>query len=258
MDFRVDLEIFRGPLDLLLYLVRKHEVEIVDIPISLITDQYLEYLSVIEQLDVDAVGDFLAMASMLIEIKSQQVLPRADEVEEPMEDPREELVRRLLQYKAYRDAASILEEQSRQWQHRYPRLGNDLPPRERNLAEEPIREVELWDLVSAFGRIIRESESAKPSNIVYDDTPIHIYMSRILDRVGERGQVAFSDLFAAGMHKSKLVGIFLAVLELVRHRHARVEQNEQFGEMWVLPCADSAAPLDVSAVDNYDHATPGK
>ena len=159
MEFRVDLNIFRGPLDLLLYLVRKHEVEIVDIPISLITDQYLEYLEVIEQLDVDAVGDFLAVASMLIEIKSQQVLPRCDEVEEAVEDPREELVRRLLEYKAYRDAASVLDEQSRQWQQRYPRIGSDLPPRQRDLAEEPIREVELWDLVSAFGRIIRAAFS---------------------------------------------------------------------------------------------------
>ncbi len=254
MNFRVDLDIFRGPLDLLLYLVRKHEVEIVDIPISLITDQYLEYLALIEQLDVDAVGDFLAMASTLIEIKSQQVLPRADEVEDPLEDPREELVRRLLEYKAYRDAASILEEQSRQWQQHYPRLSNDLPPRQRNLAEEPIREVELWDLVSAIGRIIRESESSKPSNIVYDDTPIHIYMTRILQQLEERGQLPFSDLFAPGMHKSQLVGIFLAVLELVRHCRARVEQNVLFGEIWVLPRTGAADPLDLSNVDNYDHS----
>ena len=118
-DFRIDLNVFRGPLDLLLYLVRKHEVEIIDIPIATITDQYLEYLAVIEQLDVDAVGDFLAMASLLIEIKSQQVLPRSDEIEEELEDPRQELVRRLLEYKKYRDAASILEERSRTWQQHY-------------------------------------------------------------------------------------------------------------------------------------------
>ena len=189
MDFHVDLNIFRGPLDLLLYLVRKHEVEIVDIPISLITDQYLEYLAVLEQLDVGAVGDFLAMASLLIEIKSQQVLPRADEVEEELEDPRQELVRRLLEYKQYRDAASILDERSRAWQQHYPRVAGDLPPRQRNLAEEPIHEVELWDLVSAFGRIIRENVAAKPSNIVYDDTPIHVHMSRILAQL-ERARPA--------------------------------------------------------------------
>ena len=139
MDFHVDLNIFRGPLDLLLYLVRKHEVEIVDIPIALITDQYLEYLTVLEQLDVGAVGDFLAMASLLIEIKSQQVLPRGDEVEEELEDPRQELVRRLLEYKQYRDAASILDERGRAWQQHYPRVAGDLPPRQRNLAEEPIQ-----------------------------------------------------------------------------------------------------------------------
>src|SRR5512145_267945 len=101
MDFRVDLNIFRGPLDLLLYLVRKHEVEITEIPIAVITTQYLEYLSVLQELNVDAVGDFVAMAATLMEIKSQQVLPRSGEVEEDLEDPREELVRRLLEYKKY-------------------------------------------------------------------------------------------------------------------------------------------------------------
>jgi segregation and condensation protein A len=188
MDFRVDLDVFRGPLDLLLYLVRKHELEIVDIPIATITDQYLQYLTVIEQLDVNAVGDFLAMASTLVEIKSQEVLPRSDEVDDDLEDPRKELVRRLLEYKKYRDAASVLEERSRAWQRRYPRLASDLPPRQRNLAEEPIHEVELWDLVSAFGRIIRDTELAKPSNIIYDDTPIHVYMAQIYERLRRRGQ----------------------------------------------------------------------
>ena len=254
MDFRVDLDVFRGPLDLLLYLVRKHEVEIVEIPIATITDQYLEYLAVLEQLDCNAVGDFLAMASTLIEIKSQQVLPRSDEVADDLEDPREELVRRLLEYKKFRDAASMLEERSRRWQQHYGRLGSDLPTRDRNLAEEPIREVELWDLVSAFGRIIRDSVLSKPSNIVYDDTPIHVYMARIYARLQARGQLAFSDLFDHGMHKSTMVGIFLAVLELARHGRVRVEQNDLFSQIWLLPCRDSSEPLDLSNVDNYDHS----
>ncbi|MBN2024033.1 MAG: segregation/condensation protein A [Pirellulales bacterium] len=253
MDFRVDLDTFRGPLDLLLFLVRKHEVEITDIPISLITDQYLQYLAVLERLDVNAVGEFIATASMLIEIKSQQVLPRADEVQDEMEDPRQELVRRLLEYKKFRDAASILEERSRQWQQRFGRLGNDLPPRRRDLAEEPIHEVELWDLVSAFGLILRETEAVKPSNIVYDETPIHVYMARIHARVVRRGHLSFAALFERGMHKSTLVGIFLAVLELVRHNRLRLEQNEIFGEIWLLPCAGGEAPVDPSQVDNYEH-----
>jgi segregation and condensation protein A len=254
IDFRVDLNLFRGPMDLLLYLVRKHEVEITDIPIAAITDQYLEYLSVIEQLDVGAVGDFLAVASLLIEIKSQQVLPRSDEVQDEIEDPRQELVRRLLEYKKYRDAASILEERGRSWQEHWARLGTDLPRHERDVAGEPIQEVELWDLVSAFGRIMRETVAARPSSIVYDDTPIHVHMARIHARLLEKGRLSLHELFDPTMHKSKLVGIFLAILELVRHHHVRVEQNTLFGEVWVLPSLDSYAPLDLSNVDEYEHA----
>jgi segregation and condensation protein A len=255
IDFRVDLNVFRGPLDLLLYLVRKHEVEITDIPVAMITDQYLAYLAVIEQLDVNAVGDFLAVASLLIEIKSQQVLPRSDEVEDELEDPRQELVRRLLEYKKYRDAASILEERSRSWQQRYSRLSTDLPRHERDLAGQPIQEVELWDLVSAFGRIMRETEAARPSSIVYDDTPIHVHMSRIDERLLEKGRLAFCDLFDPTMHKSMLVGIFLAILELVRHHRIRVEQNTLFGDIWILPILECTAPLDLTNVDEYEHAS---
>ena len=164
-------------------------------------------------------------------------------------------MRRLLEYKQYRDAASMLDERSRAWQQHYPRLAGDLPRGERNLAEEPIREVELWDLVSAFGRIIRENVAAKPSNIVYDDTPIHVYMARILARLIERGHLAFSELFDAGLHKSVLIGMFLAVLELVRHHRVRVEQNDLFGEIWLLPDQQCGQPLDLSDVDNYEHAS---
>jgi segregation and condensation protein A len=241
-------------MDLLLYLVRKHEVEIVDIPIAAITDQYLQYLAVLEHLDVNEVGDFLAMASLLIEIKSQQVLPRCDEVQDELEDPRQELVRRLLEYKKYRDAATILEERSRSWQQRYARLSTDAPRHERDPSDEPIQEVELWDLVSAFGRIMRETEAARPSSIVYDDTPIHVYMGRIHARLLELGRLSFHELFDPSMHKSTLVGIFLAVLELVRHHHIRVEQNALFGEIWVLPDLNNTAPLDLSNVDEYEHA----
>jgi segregation and condensation protein A len=254
VDFRVDLSVFRGPLDLLLYLVRKHELAILDIPIATIADQYLEYLSVLQELDVDAVGDFLAMAATLVEIKSQECLPRGDEVEEDIEDPRQELIQRLLEYKHFRDAASILEEQSRLWQQQYPRMSSDLASRERDLAEEPVQEIELWDLISALARILRNREMAKPSNIVYDETPIHVYMTRIMEMLGQRGRIALGSLFEPGMVKSRLIGIFLAVLELVRHHQARVEQNDLFSEIWLAATQEGAAPMDFSQVDNYDHA----
>ncbi len=256
--FSVELEIFRGPLDLLLYLVRKHEVAISEIPICAVTDQYLQYMEVLEQIDVNAVGDFLEMASTLIEIKSRLVLPSGGEEDDELEDSRKDLVRRLLEYKKFRDAASLLEEKCREWQNRFYRQSNDLPPRKRDLAEEPIHEVELWDLVSAFGRLLRDNEAQRPANIVYDDTPIHVFMERILERLKRDGRVAFSELFEAGMHKSTLVGIFLACLELVRHHNVLCEQNDLFGEIWMISNGDeeavtNAVQLDASMVDDYAH-----
>jgi segregation and condensation protein A len=164
------------------------------------------------------------------------------------------LVRRLLEYKKYRDAASLLEERSRRWRERYPRLADDVPSHERDPASEPIHEVELWDLVSAFGRIMRETEAARPSSIVYDDTPIHVYMSRIHARLQEAGRLRFRDLFQPSMHKSTMIGIFLAILELVRHAQIRVDQNALFGEIWIVPNTENAIPLDLSNVDEYEHA----
>ncbi len=255
LDFRVNLEIFRGPLDLLLYLVRKHEVEITEIPIAPITDQFLEYIEVLGQLDVNAAGDFLDMASTLVEIKSRMVLPRGGEEEDELADPRQHLVERLLEYKKFKDAASMLEERGRGWQERFPRLGNDLPPRNRNLADEEIQEVELWDLVSAFGRIMRDSAATRPANIVYDDTPIHVYMAQIKTALGEKGRIAFRELFRPGMQKSALIGVFLAILELIRHHQARADQNLLFGELWITPGPQQDAPLDVTQVDQYEHGS---
>ena len=257
MKFRVDLESYRGPLDLLLYLVRKHEVDVVDIPIATITDQFLQHISVMEQLDVNSVGDFLEMASTLIEIKSRMVLPRGGEVQEEIDDPRQELVRRLLEYKRYKDAASMLEERNRQWQNRFPRLSDDLPPRHADPADQPIQEVELWDLVSAFGRILRETDATRPSSIVYDETPIQVYMQRIYTRLREAGELKFTSLFEADMHKSALIGIFLAILELVRHHKVRVRQEQLFGEIDLIidPDVDIDEPLDLDRVEAYDADT---
>ncbi|MCU0960259.1 MAG: segregation/condensation protein A [Pirellulaceae bacterium] len=254
MSFSVTLDTYRGPLDLLLFLVRKHEVEITDIPIALITQQYLDYLTVLEVLDVDAVGDFLELASILVEIKSRQVLPQADEDQAPLDDPRGQLVEQLLEYKKYKDAASVLEERSRQWQSRYARLADDLPPRRVDPADRPIQEMELWDLVSAFGRIMRDSRAAQPASIVYDDTPIHVHMERIHQRLVAQGRVAFSEMFEPGMPKAALIGVFLALLELVRHHSVHTHQEQEQGEIWISPGSRFAAPLDLSEVDEYGSA----
>ena len=244
MDFRVDLTMFRGPLDLLLYLVRKHELDVMDIPISLVTEQYCQYLEVLEDLNVDEVGDFIEMASLLIEIKSRMVLPHdEDEQEENIEDdPRQELVQRLLEYKKYKDVASTLKENGREWQQRYTRVAQDLPPRTVDPAEQPIHEVELWDLVSAVGRIMRERERLKPlTNIVYDDTPQQVYMQQLHERLIREDGIHFTDMFELGMHKSRMIGIFLAILELVRNYGVVVEQVGMHGDM-ILKQGDNFRP----------------
>lgn len=248
MGFRVQLDMFSGPLDLLWYLVRKHELDILDIPIATVTDQYLEMISVLEQIDVNAVGDFLEVATRLMEIKSKLMLPRHEEVEteETIEDPRQDMVQRLLEYKKYKDAASMLEQRGEQWQQRYARRGNDLRTTRVDPAEQPIHEVELWDLVSAFARVVRDNAANQPSAIRYDDTPIEDYMDRIRARLASEPKVAFSSLFDqaptdAALARSQLVGIFLAVLELIRHHHIRVEQETLFEEIWIVAAAETAS-----------------
>jgi segregation and condensation protein A len=233
--FRISVDAYRGPLELLLYLVRKHEIDVLDIPIAHVTAQFVEYLDVLQELNVDDVADFVDMASSLLEIKSRLALPGDEGEEIALEDPREELVQRLLEYKQYKDAASLLEERSREWQQRYPRLANDCPDRDLDLEAQPIAEAELWDLVSAFGRIIRERQRSKPENVVYDDTPIHVYMQRIHGQLATEGRAALSRMFEPGMHKSSLLGVFLAILELVRHHSVRAEQPEAHGEIWLTP-----------------------
>jgi segregation and condensation protein A len=252
-DFRVQLDIFRGPLDLLLYLVRKHELDAVDIQIAAVTEQFLEYVAVLEQIDVDMVGDFLDMASLLIELKSRAALPNEEEVAEELEDPREELVRRLLEYKQYRDAASMLEERSREWCERFPRAATDLPSRQISPEDQPIQEVELWDLVSAFGRVLKAKHATSgPESIRYDETPIHVYMQRIDERLRRERRVAFTHFFESSVHRSKLVGMFLAVLELVRHQHARADQPQLYGEIWIEP-GEKPLPTELAAVTDYEH-----
>jgi segregation and condensation protein A len=252
-DFRVQLDVFRGPLDLLLYLARKQELDLIEIPISLVTGQFLEYLDVLQELDINGVGEFVELASLLMEMKSRLVLPTVEVEEESIDDPREELVERLLEYKKYRDAAVILDEQSRAWQDRCQRVANDLPPRQIDIAEQPIHEVELWDLVSAMGRILRETQQLQPSNIVYDETPIHVYMTQIHEQLCQQPRLAFSDLLQSGMHKSAMIGVFLAILELMRHHNMTARQDSPHAEIW-MTCGEGysfgSPPTESSASES--------
>ncbi len=255
MRFLVDLDVYRGPLDLLLYLVRRHEVEIADLPLAPITQQFLEYVQLLQELDYAHVGEFLEVASTLVEMKSREVLPRIEEStsdEQLLDDPRHDLVRRLLEYKKYREAAVLLDERSRAWQERFPRAARDLPDEHRDLENQPIRELEVWDLLNAFSRVMRDNDALQPTSIVYDETPIHVYMTRIRDDVCRHGRIAFSHMFQPGMHKSALIGVFLAMMELVRHQGIRAEQEALFGEIWLYPGQRANEPLPLEEIETYE------
>ncbi|QDV16684.1 Segregation and condensation protein A [Gimesia panareensis] len=243
-QYKVDLQIYSGPLDLLLYLIRRNELDILDLPVATITASFNEFLDVLELIDLDLVGDFLVMASTLAEIKSRMVLPRAEEEEiaEVIDDPRSDLIQQLLEYKKFKDAANALEEHAAEWQERYPRLSDERPKSGKDPAEDLIKEVELWDLVSALARVVKRKEVEEESSITYDDTPISTYVERIGTRVREEGQVAFSAFFEGEKLRSRITGIFLAILELLRHHHFRADQPEDYGEIWVMaPLPESEA-----------------
>lgn len=245
-DYRVQLDLFSGPLDLLLYLVRRNEVGAVELPLAKIADQFQEFLSVLEFLDLDLIGDFLVMASTLMEIKSREVLPQVVEETEEQEDEADlghsELISRLLEYKKYKDAAASLEQRAAEWQERYPRLHDDRPVADRDHAADPIREVELWDLVSALSRVLQKKSVEQTRAIRYDDTPISTYVEQIGERVRREERVAFTALFEGTNLRSKIIGLFLAVLELLRHHSFRAEQPIDYGEIFILPPA--AEPTD--------------
>jgi segregation and condensation protein A len=241
-DYQVDLDSFRGPLDLLLYLVKRNEVDICDIPIARILEQFQHYLDIMTVLDVERVGDFIVMAGTLMEIKSKMVLPLgAEEAAEEESDPRRELVRQLLEYKKFKDAAALLEAQAERQSLRLPRQPVALPSASDPLSQ-PLQQVELWDLVSAFGRLMRETLALQPQQIVVDQTPIHVHMELILRRLESEGPLTFRSLFTPPYNRGRLVGLFLAVLELIRGRGVVAEQAEPFAEIMLslAPPAPSA------------------
>ena len=176
-----------------------------------------------------------------MEVKSKFLLPRGDGAEEMEADPRLELVRQLVEYKRFKDAAALLEAQAERQLSRVSRLPVELPS-EPNLAEQPLRHVELWDLVGAFGRLMRETLALQPQQIIVDQTPVHVHMESILERLRHEPQLPFSDIFTPPHHRSRLVGLFLAILELVRARRVSAEQPEEFGEIWLYAAEEPPEP----------------
>jgi segregation and condensation protein A len=236
-DYQVVLDAFRGPLDLLLYLVKREEVDVRDIPVARVAEQFKQYLDVIQLIDVERAGDFLVMAATLMEIKSRLLLPRAEETAEAEEDPRQQLVQQLLQYKRFKDASAALEALAERHGLRLARAAAaPAAP-----AEQRLEPVELWDLVSAFGRLMRETLAQQTHDVVVDHTPLHVYMAAVVGRLQGAGRLPFSAVFTPPHTRGRLVGLFLAVLELTKQRRVVPEQAAPFADIWLILAAEDGA-----------------
>ncbi len=246
MSHLVALDTFHGPLDLLLYLVKRNEVDVLDIPIAELADQFLAYVQAVKDLDIEAAGEFLVMTATLMEIKVRSLLPVDDHhVTDDQPDPRRELVRQLLEYRKFKDAAAALEAKAEEAGTRLSRLEPPEPAREH---EPKVRPVELWDLVSAFARLMRETQALQPTTIAVDDTPQHVYEAQLMERVAASGgRLLFREAFPPPHYKARLIGIFLAVLELIRHRGLGLEQPELDGDIFLVTLPDAPAEVEPAA-----------
>jgi len=233
LPYQVRIENFEGPLDLLLHLIKKSEINIYDIPIHLIAQQYLAYIEAMEDLNLTVAGEFLVMAATLLQIKSKMLLP-PDEVtvdEEDGPDPREELVRRLLEYKKFKEAASQLDEHERLWREIYSR--EQAPAVELKSDETLLENVSLFDLVDALQGILDRNPGKKFMEILPDNLTVRERMSAILEMLEGQESVNFVELFESSCHRLVIIVTFLALLELMRLRTARVFQAEHFGPILV-------------------------
>lgn len=271
-DYRVRLDAFEGPLDLLLYLIRRAEVDVVDIPVATLTDQYLEYLTELDRehvkIDIELAGEFLVMAATLMEIKSQMLIPRPQGAEgeeqrtnqnELGADPRADLVRQLLAYKRFRDLADGLEKRREEWGLRVPASaagidGDALQAALDASGEMHLEDLNLVDLVEAYQKVaaLLNFERLGDHQVTYDDTPIELHAADILDRlrrdIGPSSAIRFNDIFA-GRPRGEMVGLFLAMLELIRRQEIRLELTkalDETAEIQVsLSHSDDAFPPDV-------------
>jgi segregation and condensation protein A len=229
-DYKVKLDIFEGPLDLLLYLIKKDEIDIYDIPIERITRQYLEYLDAFKILDLDVAGDFVVMAANLIYIKSRSLLPKdqqpPDEAAEE-DDPRWELVRQLIEYKKFKDAAAHLQRRELDQEGLFTRLAAAEPT-----AERPLGEVSIFDLINAFNSALKRLTKPEDLREIFEENfTVSDKIDLIMKMTAAGVALRFSELFASAASRTEVVVTFLALLELVRLKQVRARQNEEFGEI---------------------------
>jgi segregation and condensation protein A len=253
LEYRVELDVYNGPLDLLLYLIKRDELDIYDIPLARITDSYMQYVNMLKELskeqglDINVAGDFLVMAATLMEIKSAMLLPKPPPSEggensamAELSDPRFELVQKLLEYKRFKDAAMALGRQQELHEQRFPRI----PASRDQKSDEPppvdLEEVQVWDLLTAFTSLMKELGTRKPRyhEVIYDDTPIDLHAADIEDRLSREGRLSLRMLLEGRKSRSEMIGVFLALLELIREKKILVQQEDDSIDLTIDPAPE--------------------
>ena len=244
-EYTVQLDAYEGPLDLLLHLVKQHEVDLLDIPVAELTDQYLDHVRVLKEIDVERAGDFLLMAATLLEIKSRMLSPRmlgddedaetdlTEDVGDAADDPRYELVQQLLAYKKYKDAAVALEDRHETWAHRAPARARPAPAdpdADAAPVDLDVDDLHVMDLCQAFGRMLDSIGQPRTHDVANDEIPITLHAADIEDRLARDGggeqRLTLRQICEGRAQRAEVIGLFLAMLELVRERKVAIVQSD--------------------------------
>jgi segregation and condensation protein A len=240
-NYAIKLDIFEGPLDLLLYLIKKNEIDIYNIPVALVTEQYLQYLKIIKSLNLDLAGEYLVMASTLIHIKSRMLLPVPDEPtdEEMEEDPRAELVRQLLEYQSFKEAAADLEKRpllERDVFTRSASIDDDLDKSAEN--DDELMEVSVFELIEAFHRLVVRIDKKELLEIDLEKMSITDIINDVMERLNREKNLTFEELLGDRVDSRRIVYTFLAVLELIKMKMIKAYQTSAFGVIRIFPAVE--------------------
>ncbi|MDO8661974.1 MAG: segregation/condensation protein A [Candidatus Omnitrophota bacterium] len=244
MNYKIKLEIFEGPLDLLLYLVKKDHLNIYDIPISKVTEQYSQYLNLMQMLDLNIAGEFLVMAATLMQIKSKMLLPAQEgATEEAQEDPREELVRRLLEYEKFKEIAENLRKKETDQREIFkrPKLEAEKKPQE---DKETYFEASIFDLINAFSQALKDIPKEVFYEVVKDKFTVEEATHQILHLLLVKPEVKLSELFGQAKNKLEIIVTFLAILELIKVKEITARQSELFQEIEIVRNKENIIPYE--------------
>ncbi len=238
-NYKIELPIFEGPLDLLFYLIKKEEINIYDIPIAKITKQYLETIELMKELDLEIAGEFILMAATLIQIKVRMLLPKeAETTEEEEEDPRAELVRKLLDYKRFKEVAesliSIEDRQRRYFPHSNFDWAKSYSQVQGVSNEELLKDISLFDLFKAFKTALDNAPKVTTHEVHTINITVDEQIDFLINELEIKKRLAFSDLMEKLNERTVIIVTFIAILELIKNHKITVQQAESFGELWII------------------------